>query len=753
MTYLRLMFVVVAATIGCGDNKTHLAPDAGMQPDANPATCSLALAAAALDGGTWDSRFTIPGVSGFDGHAPTVYDFARDIDGSIVVAGEFQYLAGKRVRPLIRWKNGAWEPARATWELEPPGAGFAAVAIDAAGKLALATYDDFGERSGEIWLDDGSGLRVIGAFDGLIRNLTWYDGKLWAAGWANIGEIANLAVWDGSAWAAPPGGAVDGPVYELVLDGTELLVGGAFSQVGGIAAASVAAYTGTQWRAMNFGDVAVYALARDANDQLYAGGTFGLRFGETGGIARWSGTAWQLAAGGLGNGFIVGVATDLVKHGDSLYVGGCFRTAGGAEQAPGAVASQGIARLDPGGQWHALDDGTKGVLGPWIEPQACGDEGPSSVWNVSKQRMFSDGSRLLLGGSFPGIDGVISQALIAHDTAWVGQGVDPAGGLGIGGSLDRIAASSSCDVWAMGQFTHVAGARSQARVVHFTGTAWETIADTIPRDAFCPGFAVSGSGEVSVGCMIFPQDGDAVGRVYRVAGGNLVQVGGDLPLVQAIAYDPDGKLWVAGGAATGYLARLDGDTLTMIEEGFDAPVNQLDAAGSSDIIVGGSFTKVGTLDAARIARWNGTAWSALGTGLPGFPTAITHDGATVYVSTFDEGAGQLMLGKFEGGTWTELATPGANLTPMSFFNFNALRVVGDAIVAVGTAELDDKAGRGALVYRAGQFRPLGGGVHASGLSSIAVTSDAIWIGGTIAEAGAAGQLTSTIGVARYVIAK
>ena len=57
-----------------------------------------------------------------------------------------------------------------------------------------------------------------------------------------------------------------------------------------------------------------------------------------------------------------------------------------------------------------------------------------------------------------------------------------------------------------------------------------------------------------------------------MSGTQLVQVGGDVPLVQSIAYDPDGHLWVAGGGATGYVGRLDGDTLTIVEDGFDQPV-------------------------------------------------------------------------------------------------------------------------------------------------------------------------------------
>ena len=60
-----------------------------------------------------------------------MYDFARDIDGSIVAAGQFHYLGGEHVEPLLRYKNGAWGPARTTWELQPPGSGFSAIAIDA----------------------------------------------------------------------------------------------------------------------------------------------------------------------------------------------------------------------------------------------------------------------------------------------------------------------------------------------------------------------------------------------------------------------------------------------------------------------------------------------------------------------------------------------------------------------------------------------------------------------------------------------
>jgi len=161
------------AIMACGDN-LGLSPDGGdpppdggspppdgaPPPDGGSQVCRLDLAAAALTG-SWDPRFTIPGLLGPDGHAPTLYDFARDVDGSIVATGQFHYLGDRRVEPLIRLRDGVWQPARTSWELTPPGSGFSAIAIDGAGTLALATYDDFGPRAGQLWLDDGSGLRVM----------------------------------------------------------------------------------------------------------------------------------------------------------------------------------------------------------------------------------------------------------------------------------------------------------------------------------------------------------------------------------------------------------------------------------------------------------------------------------------------------------------------------------------------------------------------------------------------------------------
>ena len=48
--------------------------------------------------------------------------------------------------------------------------------------------------------------------------------------------------------------------------------------------------------------------------------------------------------------------------------------------------------------------------------------------------------------------------------------------------------------------------------------------------------------------------------------------------------------------------------------GTNGTVNATAVDGSGNLYIGGSFTFVGTVAANRIAEWNGTSWSALGSG-------------------------------------------------------------------------------------------------------------------------------------------
>lgn len=687
------------------------------------------------------------------GVAPVVHDFASDSDGSVLAAGRFDTLAGESIPPLLRFANGAWEPARATWELPPPGDGFSAVAVSPSGALALATNDSFGDLSGEIWVDEGNGLVSIGSFEGRVRRLAFFEGRLWVAGLFSLdasgSAVEHLAVWDGATWSAPPGGAADGPVFELTVDGPDLLVGGAFGSLGGVTAVNVATYDGSAWTPHDFdGALAVYALARD-DGALYAGGAFG-DFMEASGVAVWEGGAWSIVGGGLAQYQTRGVVTDLVAHDGVLEATGCFNSAGGLDGDEGAIAARSFARYD-GAAWQSLDDGALGAVSPWFAPLACGDEALTAVWDVPHQALAAAPGQLFAGGTFAGAGGVASQSLIAHDGAtWSVVG---AADLGVAGSLDRIAAGgATCELYGVGAFSHVGGVRAAGRVVHFDGTSWTALGDSLPVDAWCPAIDVSTEGEVAVGCMVFPPAGDAIGVILQREGDEMVktEVPGLGP-VMVVKWSPEGTLWVGGGGAAGFLARIDGTEVTVVESELDGPVQAIDVASDTDVVIAGPFQAVAGVAARRIARWNGATWSPLADGLPGAPTALTRDGALVYASTYDEGQGAYLLGLFDGNEWRELATAESGVTKQDIFNFNALTVVDGAIVAGGAIELDDGTGRGVVVYRDGAFRALNGGVSAITVGGLAVTNDALWVAGAITAAGPSAEPVSSIGVARLVL--
>lgn len=716
-----------------------------------PSGCGV-VSVDALSAGVWDRRFTIAGMTGHDGITPSVYDFAVESDGSVLAAGRFAYHEDRAVPPLVRLRDGKWSPAHETWTLTPPGDGFSALGLRSDGALALATGDSFGERDGEIWLDQGGEQTLIGSFTGLVRTLAWFDGQLYAAGAFEISTGANsvrhLAIWDGTEWTAPLGGAADGPVLELLVADESLYVAGAFAEIGGIDSANVAVFDRVAWAPLSLVEaLGVYALARTDDGELYAGGALG-ELGEAGGVVKRVGDAWEVVGGGLAQYQTRGVVSDLVAHDGFVDAAGCFSAAGGLADSAGSVAAEGLARWD-GEAWQSLNEGSR-AASPWFQPGVCGDESVLAVWDMEYQRLGYAGGKLFAGGSFAGVDGVQTQSLaVREDEAWLAQGES---GLGLGGSLDRVVTGGEhCELYGLGAFTHLAGEPSAGRVARFTGGAWQLLTDDLPSDAYCPALDVSPAGELVVGCTIFTEDGGVRGALLKPSGDELIEldVGEPLLPVHSVKWDSEGRLWLAGGDAGGFLASLDAGELRVVTDELDGVVQFIDVRAGGDVLVAGLFTSIGDVAAARIAHYEGGEWKALGDGLLGQPQAIGRDDERVYASTYDDGSGAYLLGAFDGDAWQELAGGASGLAVEDFYSFNQILPVQGGLLLVGSAELSDGSGRGALVWKDGVFGPLGGGgVHAISASGVAVAEDALWIGGVIAEASDGAETVSSVGIAR-----
>jgi hypothetical protein len=75
-----------------------------------------------------------------------------------------------------------------------------------------------------------------------------------------------------------------------------------------------------------------------------------------------------------------------------------------------------------------------------------------------------------------------------------------------------------------------------------------------------------------------------------------------------------GGFTTAGGSAANGIAKWDGSSWSALGSGMNGTVRALAVSGS-DLYAGGYFTTAGGSAANRIAKWNGSSWTALGSGM------------------------------------------------------------------------------------------------------------------------------------------
>ena len=90
----------------------------------------------------------------------------------------------------------------------------------------------------------------------------------------------------------------------------------------------------------------------------------------------------------------------------------------------------------------------------------------------------------------------------------------------------------------------------------------------------------------------------------------------------------------AGGVGTGPLARWNGSSWSALPaltttNGYHPAVYALAATGS-ELYAGGEFIRAGGVVANRIAKWDGTGWSGLGSGMDTNVRAIALSGSDLY---------------------------------------------------------------------------------------------------------------------------
>jgi hypothetical protein len=175
--------------------------------------------------------------------------------------------------------------------------------------------------------------------------------------------------------------------------------------------------------------------------------------------------------------------------------------------------------------------------------------------------------------------------------------------------------------------------------------------------------------------------------------------GGSYPYVYALAVSgtdlyAGGDFTTSGGSAVNCVAKWDGSAWSALGSGMGAPYPYASpyvyalAVSGTNLYVGGSFTYATnagaiTVNVTNIARWDGSAWSALGPGINYRVWALAVSGTDLYAGATSSTAGGNTVGyvaKWNGSTWSPvgggmddqvcaLAVSGSDLYAGGYFTY------------------------------------------------------------------------------------
>jgi hypothetical protein len=224
------------------------------------------------------------------------------------------------------------------------------------------------------------------------------------------------------------------------------------------------------------------------------------------------------------------------------------------------------------------------------------------------------------------------------------------------------------------------------------------------------------------------------GTTWSALGSGMGGLGGST-VVQALAVSGTnlyvgGWFTTAGGVTVNGIAKWDGNAWSALGSGMaqdsgttSGGVYALTVSGTN-IYAGGQFTAAGGVTANYIAKWDGSTWSALGSGMDGVAGALAVSGTNLYAGggfTTAGGAAVSNIAKWDGSTWSSLGS-GVN----SYVH--ALAISGTNLFAGG--------GFGIAKWNGVAWSALGSGINGS-VAALAVSGTDLYAGGNFTTAGGA----------------
>jgi hypothetical protein len=225
------------------------------------------------------------------------------------------------------------------------------------------------------------------------------------------------------------------------------------------------------------------------------------------------------------------------------------------------------------------------------------------------------GGGIYVAGNFAFIGGVLTN----HIAQWDGSKWK-ALGKGVNNSVYTLSLDSNKNLFAGGNFDSAGGIAAK-RIAKWNGSAWSPLGTGMNN---------------SVSAIV----NDQSGNLY--AGGNFDTVGG---INTGCIAKWNGTVWSTLGRGISW------DSSSRVFLTYGLGINSLALDNNGMLYAGGYFAYIGGVAARSIARWNGSAWSALDTGFNEAVTSIAFSpNGDLYVGGVNGG-----ISKWDGKSWNFLA--------------------------------------------------------------------------------------------------
>lgn len=595
----------------------------------------------------WSVNFSLTGPEG------PVYALALSADNTrIFVGGSFYRASGQVVRNIAAWNPVGWSSLGYGLDGDVTalavdgsnlyvGGAFHGICYDAPCTTKIPA-NHIAKWNGLQWSALSYGLNdTVAALAADTTNHRVYAGGALHAYCGNMAcnsgnTTANhIAMWNAntSTWSTV-GNGLNSDVYAFAYDASTstLYAGGAFTAYCTDAGCStwteadyVARWNGVTWSAHGLGlDGPVRALAAVGGGfaGLYAGGDFHHTDYSTvaNHIAKYEAPGWKRVGGSTTTGLDATVYSLVLDSSQNLYAGGDFSEIcldNNCYDGTGSPASH-VVKYVAGGNAAPtpLGAGVSGAFGS--HPVRALLTSPTSVYAAGE---------LEIAGSVPAW----------HIARWTGTAWVNLSQLGQGMSniVSAIAADASGNVYAGGDFG-AAGPIVARGLAKYNGISWSAPAPV-------PGYwaraiALAGNGDIYAAYYntLYRWTSSSGWTTFKLANG----------FFNALVLDASNHLYVGGSfdylcgtdCSSGLLrvngiAEWDGTNWSGIGNGFStAGVNALAFDSNGVLYAGGSFLNAcADLTCAtsnrvnRVARWTGTTWAALGSGVNGDVRALAAD--------------------------------------------------------------------------------------------------------------------------------